>query len=167
MRVTFGAGLFMTGLLHTASIPARQYGFMLALMSQTTSDLPALLHSMAPVMHPGVYAYASLPPGADAADLETIASMLEPEGLTVIVTEAQAIKAGLAILFRASWITLQVHSDLQAVGLTAAVATALSQAGISCNVVAGAFHDHLFVPVEAGEAAMAVLKALQQSQQPT
>ena len=164
MRVIFKVGLFMPGLLHIASIPAQHYGFMLALMSQAVSDLPALLQSMAPVKHPGVYVFASLPPGANAAGLETIASMLEPEGLTVIVTEAQAIKAGLVILFRASWITLQVHSDLHAVGLTAAVATSLSQAGISCNVVAGAFHDHLFVPVEAGEAAMAALLSLNKLQ---
>ena len=167
MRVIFKAGLFMPELLHIANIPAWQYGFMLALMSQADSDLPALLLSMAPIKHPGVYVFASLPQGSNAAGLETIASMLEPEGLTVIVTEAQAIKAGLVILFRASWITLQVHSDLHAVGLTAAVATSLSQAGISCNVVAGAFHDHLFVPVEAGEAAMAALQDLQQSQQQT
>lgn len=65
------------------------------------------------------------------------------------------------MLFRAAWITLTVHSDLQAVGFTAAFAGALGRAGISCNVVAGAFHDHIFVPVEQAQEALAALKALQ------
>jgi hypothetical protein len=68
-------------------------------------------------------------------------------------------------LFRAAWISLTVHSDLQAVGLTAAFSTALGQAGISCNVVAGAFHDHIFVPVAQTQQTMAVLRALQQDAQ--
>lgn len=77
--------------------------------------------------------------------------------------QAQAASAGLQVLFLAAWITLTVHSDLQAVGLTAAFASALGQAGISCNVVAGAFHDHIFVPVEQAQQALAALKTLQQS----
>ena len=64
------------------------------------------------------------------------------------------------MLFRAAWITLEVHSDLNAVGLTAAVSGALARAGISCNVVAAACHDHLFVPVEAAPAALACLESL-------
>ena len=85
----------------------------------------------------------------------------EREGLTVVVEEERARQARLRVLFRATCITLDVHSDLAAVGLTAAFAKALGDAGISCNVIAGAFHDHLFVPVESGDAAMEALKALQ------
>jgi hypothetical protein len=64
-------------------------------------------------------------------------------------------------MFRAAWITLTVHSDLHAVGLTAAVADALAGKRISCNVVAAAHHDHLFVPVDEGAAALAALRDLQ------
>jgi hypothetical protein len=78
------------------------------------------------------------------------------------VPEEQAVAAGLPVLFRAAWISLTVHSDLDAIGLTAAFASALGQAGISCNVVAGAFHDHIFVPVAQAQQALAVLRALQQ-----
>ncbi len=87
----------------------------------------------------------------------------EREGLTVIVSEETARIAGLQVLFRATWITLTVHSDLEAVGLTSAFAAALGRAGISCNVIAGAFHDHIFVPVASGDAAMAALWGLQRS----
>ncbi len=93
--------------------------------------------------------------------MSPVVTVTEAEGLTLVLPEQQALDAGLAILFRAAWITLTVHSDLQAVGLTAAFATALGEAGISCNVVAGAYHDHIFVPVEKGESAMDALRALQ------
>ena len=37
------------------------------------------------------------------------------------------------------------------------------RAGISCNVVAGVHHDHLFVPVEQARQAMDALHALSRS----
>lgn len=68
---------------------------------------------------------------------------------------------GVARGVRAAWITLTVHSDLAAVGLTAAFSRVLAEAGISCNVVAGVRHDHIFVPVERAADAMAALRRLQ------
>jgi hypothetical protein len=87
--------------------------------------------------------------------------MREAEGLTVVVAEAQALAHGWRVAFRSAWITLSVHSDLAAVGLTAAFARALADAGIACNVVAGVHHDHLFVPVDRAADALAALRALQ------
>ncbi len=116
---------------------------------------------MQPVMNEGVYIYASLPLDFDVALLEPVATIRERGGITVIVEEARARRANLPVLFRAAWITLNVHSDLQAVGLTAAFAAVLTEANISCNVVAGAFHDHIFVPLESGDVALAALLALQ------
>lgn len=130
-------------------------------MSTPITDLAVLLRSMQPTLHPGVYVFASLPLDADVNALTPLGTFREAEGLTVIVPEEVALEAGLPILFRSAWITLTVHSDLQAVGLTAAVAAALAQADIPCNVMAGAFHDHLFVPVETGREALAVLEVLQ------
>jgi hypothetical protein len=83
--------------------------------------------------------------------------------LTLVVPEKQAIARGLPVIFRCAWITLNVHSDLNAVGLTAAFAKALGDAGISCNVVAGAYHDHIFVPVESAQRAMAAIRNLQET----
>ena len=136
-------------------------------MSNAVSNLAELLQSMNPVLNRSVYAFVSLPTDRVSDRVEPIATFRESEGLTLIVEEQQAKNAGLPILFRAAWITLTVHSDLQAVGLTAAVATALAGAGISCNVVAAAYHDHLFVPAESASQAIAVLQAMQERTDPT
>lgn len=132
-------------------------------MEQSVSALPLLLRTLTPVLHPGVFAFAILPEPADPTGLAPIAWFREAEGLSVILPEAQAVAAGLDVLYRAAWITLEVHSDLAAVGLTAAVATTLAEAGISCNVVAAACHDHLFVPSADGPKAVLELQALQRA----
>lgn len=129
-------------------------------MSTPISNIRELLGAMQPVHNPGVYVFASIPHGHDTRQLEPVATIREAEGLTVIVEEDMARAAKLPILFRSAWITLNVHSDLHAIGLTAAFSSALGAANISCNVVAGAFHDHIFVPVESIERAMTALHAL-------
>ena len=127
---------------------------------QASSDLETLLTHMRPRLHPGRYAYVCMPDGFALDPARIIASIREPEGLSVILAEQAAVALGLPVAFTASWITLDVHSDLAAVGLTAAFAQALAQAGISCNVVAGVHHDHLFVPAERAQQAMEALQAL-------
>jgi hypothetical protein len=126
-------------------------------------NLATLLATMAPSLNYGVYVYSSVPHGSDISRLSVIATMREAEGLTVVVAEDVAVSAGLPVLFRCAWITLTVHSDLQAVGLTAAFAKALGDQGISSNVVAGAYHDHIFVPYDEAARAMAALQNLQRS----
>ena len=125
------------------------------------ADLHTLLASMEPVLNDGVFAFASLHAGYSIGLDDVVATIREPEGLSVVLPEARALALLLPVLFRCAWITLTVHSDLQAVGLTAAFARALGDAGISCNVVAGAQHDHIFVPVERAPDAMAALRQLQ------
>ncbi|WP_244849401.1 ACT domain-containing protein [Caballeronia sp. SL2Y3] len=126
------------------------------------SDLRTLLASMQPELQPGVYVFASLPHDAAPGGAGIVATFREREGVTVVMEEGAAIAAGVTPLFRAAWITLNVHSDLNAVGLTAAFARALGDAGISCNVMAAAYHDHIFVPLEAAGRAMDALLKLQQ-----
>lgn len=116
---------------------------------------------MEPTLHSGVYVYCSVSHATDLSAVTALATFREAEGITIVLPEAEALKAGFSVMFRAAWITLSVHSDLQAVGLTAAFASTLGAAGISCNVMAGAYHDHIFVPVEHAHAAMAALRALQ------
>ena len=128
-----------------------------------TSDLRELLANIEPVLNPGNYAFiVTIPRGM--IDLENVvAAVHEPEGLTLVVPEEIALGIGVPIAFTAAWITLNVQSDLTAVGLTSAFSTALANVGISCNVIAGVHHDHLFVPVDQAQRAMNVLLALQQS----
>jgi hypothetical protein len=127
------------------------------------SDLALLLRSLVPELHDGVYVYSSVATDRDLAAVSPIVMVREAEGVTVVVAEHEAERAGLPVLFRAAWITLTVSSDLQAVGLTAAFATALGAAGIPCNVVAGAYHDHVFVPADRGGEALAALRRLQET----
>ncbi|QNM97464.1 ACT domain-containing protein [Chitinimonas koreensis] len=127
------------------------------------NDLSTLLASLEPALDPGRYAYVALPLGCRPDGIEALASFREREGWTLVVAAEVAAAHGLPVLFEAAWITLTVHSDLAAVGLTAAFAQALGERGISCNVIAAAYHDHLFVPVEQAEAAMEALHALQRA----
>jgi ribosomal protein S18 acetylase RimI-like enzyme len=132
-------------------------------MTTATTDLDELLRSLAPELNPGDYVFATLPSGATVDAAHVVASIREPEGVSVVLAQDVARRAGLTPLFVCAWITLKVHSDLQAVGLTAAFSEALGRAGISCNVVAGACHDHIFVPQHLAQAALQALTGLQQS----
>ncbi len=125
------------------------------------SDLDVLLGNLQPMLQPGCWVYCSVPLDTDLGDLHSLASFREAEGLSLIVAESEALKRGWPALFRAAWLALEVDSALEAVGLTAAVSTALAEAGIGCNMVAAARHDHLFVPFDEGERALAVLRKLQ------
>lgn len=129
-------------------------------MSQAISDLQVLLRSMEPMLNAGAFAYVSVPHDCDFTSIPHIVMVREVEGITLVIAEEVALQHKLPVLFRCAWITLHVHSDLQAVGLTAAFAQALAQARISCNVVAGVFHDHIFVPLEKAQPAMDALRQL-------
>ena len=84
----------------------------------------------------------------------------EEEGLTLVLPEEDAAALGLMASAVYRQITLGVYSDLDAVGLTAAVSSALADAGISCNVIAAFHHDHLFVPEKDAERALKLLEKL-------
>lgn len=108
---------------------------------------------------PGVFVYAAVPPERLPA-LPARAVVHEAEGPCAVLPREAARAAGLASVFEAAWLTLTVHSDLAAVGLTAAVSRALAERGIACNVLAGLNHDHLLVPAARADEAIACLRAL-------
>lgn len=122
-------------------------------------DLHTLLATMHPVRRDGDYVYVLWPHGKPLAGA-IAAAVREAEGLTVVMPRAEADSLGLPYDFVGAWITLEVHSSLEAVGLTAAVGAALTEAKISCNVLAGFHHDHLLVPVADAEWALEVLHEL-------
>ena len=123
-------------------------------------ELKTLLASMSPSLDDTDWVFAVVGE-EDAVRLtpHAIASFREVEGLTLVLPQAAAddLKNVSAPMSR---ITLEVHSSLEAVGLTAAVAGALAEAGLSANVVAAYYHDHIFVPKASADRALAVLQAL-------
>jgi hypothetical protein len=122
-------------------------------------DLQKLLSGMRPELNPGRYVFTTVAGGVPSG-VTPVVTVAEQEGLTLVARLEEADAAGLAYDYVAGWITLRIHSALEAVGLTAAVARELADAGLSCNVVAGFHHDHLFVPHEQAEQAMSVLEGL-------
>lgn len=122
------------------------------------TDLDTLLRSMSPQLIECSYVFCSVPGRlADYLVLDPIAIFRETEGLTLVLEHTQAVAAGFAFEGRFRLITLTVHSSLAAVGLTAAVASKLATHGISANVIAAYYHDHIFVQDDKAELAMAVL----------
>ena len=125
-------------------------------MTGRVRDTDEMIRGMAPELQPGVYVFATV----DAAPPEAIATMREAEGLSVILPLDVARREGLSTDLPMRQITLRVHSALDGVGLTAAVAAALAGAGIPCNMVAGHHHDHAFVPEGRAGEAVTLLKRL-------
>ena len=124
------------------------------------TDLSTLLASLSPRLNPGRYVFCSVPQPTVVQVAAALGSFREAEGTTLILAREEAERLGLAYDYLAAWITLEVHSSLAAVGLTAAFATALAGEGISCNVIAGFHHDHLFVAEADAERALARLQRL-------
>jgi hypothetical protein len=124
------------------------------------TNLSTLLASLSPRLNSGRYVFCSVPQPTVVQVAAALGSFREAEGTTLILAREEAERLGLAYDYLAAWITLEVHSSLAAVGLTAAFATALAGEGISCNVIAGYHHDHLFVAEADAERAMAALQRL-------
>ncbi|NLE98664.1 MAG: ACT domain-containing protein [Propionibacterium sp.] len=122
------------------------------------TDLPTLLATMDPQVRPGRFVFATVK-GA-MPDAEVLASVVEDEGLSVVVAQDDADRLGLDYDFVGAWITLRVYSSLESVGLTAAVSATLADIGISCNVIAGFHHDHLLVPADRLDEALSALHVL-------
>ncbi len=123
-------------------------------------DVKQLLASLEPVQRAGDFVFAVVD---DVGLLEVVAAeatVREDEGLTAVLRREEADRRGIAYDYVAAWITLRVHSALDAVGLTAAISTALADAGLSCNVIAGYHHDHLLVPADRAAEAITVLSDL-------
>lgn len=118
--------------------------------------LDSPLASLEPRLAPGTYVFARV--AETPTGMNPVVTVAEEEGLTVVVAKADAEAAGIPCAFEEAWITLNVHSALDVVGLIAAVATRLATRGISCNVVAGYHHDHLFVPFERAQEAPELLR---------
>jgi uncharacterized protein len=111
-------------------------------------DLERLLRELDPRVSPERYSFELTESPMLAAD--TFALIREDEGVTAIRSNPAGHWAHIAI---------GVLSDLKSVGLTAALSKRLADAGISANVVAALHHDHIFVPWDRREEALALLRS--------
>lgn len=125
-------------------------------------NLQKLISNMTPVLVEGEYIFATLPSVTkeQLIFLDPIGTFKEKEGITVILTKSKAEERNIEYSGVFSCITLNVHSSLEAVGLTAAVSTKLAEVKISANVVAAYYHDHIFVAAQDAGRALGALNDL-------
>ena len=129
-------------------------------MTKGETHLATLIGSMQPILNAGSYVFCVIDSPKTIEIAEIIGFFKEKEGVTVIVEKTVAIEKGLNYSSEFAWISLTIHSALEAVGLTAAFSKALANANISCNVVAGYYHDHIFVPLKDTQKAIETLEDL-------
>lgn len=124
-------------------------------------DLRMLLRQMKPKLQPGTFVFCTIPAGQRVPSaLNPLLTFREEDGTALVISREEAEAEHLAFAFPSRLITLTVHSALDAVGFLAAVTAPLAEAGISANAVSAFYHDHLFVPVDRADEAIAVLREL-------
>lgn len=124
------------------------------------TNLTKLIQEMTPILQSGEYVFVTLKDVSCIKREDTICEFKESEGTTVIINRVKADALKLSYQFVSSWITLEIHSSLDAVGLTGVFSTELAKHNISCNVVAGYYHDHIFVAKKDADKTIKVLKNL-------
>ena len=125
------------------------------------TDLDMLLRSMSPQLMDGEYVFCSVSGAlSDYVQYNPLATYQEIEGLTLVLTVEEARRGKFEFEGVYRLITLMIHSSLDAVGLTAAVASKLKDHEISANVIAAYYHDHIFIQKDKAELALSALKEL-------
>lgn len=133
------------------------------------TDLDHLIRSMEPSLHPDEFVFSTFPQNSDSGKtnedllaLNPVMLFKEAEGVTLIMAHSTAVANSIEFEFPCRMITLNIHSSLDAVGFLARITQRLASLEMGVNPVSGFYHDHLFIPTDKAELAMAELRRLSQ-----
>ena len=123
------------------------------------TNIEIILKNLSPIISKELFVFISISNDAivDWISLHPLGSFREKEGLTIILEQGVADEYAFPYTEVFHCITLQIHSSLEAVGLTDFVSNTLAKNNIPANVIAAYHHDHIFVPASKAHRALDVL----------
>lgn len=120
--------------------------------------MPASTLDLKPQLDPRIWVFAAVEPSFDYTELAPIAIFKEMEGTTLVVERSMAVRHHLGHTFASKRITFGAFTELASIGILASVTEILSKHGIATNAFCAFYHDHIFVPEDRAEEALAILQ---------